>query len=180
IDSCAKRRTSKLLACADLCALDLEPDLDVAAGRMRIRTDLFVRLVDERDELRPGQALVLDVELDREAEPPAVARSDRHGAGHDRTLRVLLLLLGDIIERAAEASGVAGREQMLRRGGAGLARTAHLLGHGKIRSDRMVARLRVAVAAACGGRGGGEQRFDRHDVRSLAEPAMARCPRTIA
>src|SRR6202049_609331 len=51
-------RSRQFGACRILCSLDLEHDLDVAARRVGIGTDFFVRLVDERDELRLRQALV--------------------------------------------------------------------------------------------------------------------------
>src|SRR6266850_7258102 len=49
---------------------------------------------------------------------------------------------------------------MLRRGSARPARTAHFLGYRQIGLDDAVARFRMAVAAADGGGGCGEERFD--------------------
>src|SRR3954470_11961212 len=139
---------------------DLELNVDVAARRVRIRADLLVRLVGQRRELRLGHRLVRDGELHREAEADALARADRHGALDARLGGVDLLLLGDEVERAAEARRIAGREQMLGCGRAGLARAAHHLRHRQLDLDRAVRGLGMAVAPADGGRGGGEQRLD--------------------
>src|SRR5260370_12879034 len=127
---------------------------------MRVGADLLVRIADQGVERRLLQALVLDPHLDGEAEAAAVARSDRDRTGDGRLRRILLLLLGDEIERAAETGGVAGGEEMLGRGGAGLARTAHRLRHRQIGLDRPVAGLAMAIATTQGGRGRGEERLD--------------------
>jgi uracil-DNA glycosylase family protein len=132
-----------------------ELDRNIATGGVRIRADLLMRLLGEGRELRLRQALVLDAQAHGEAEAAALARPDRHGAGDLRLARVLLLLLGDEVERAAEASGVSGGEQMLGRGGARPARPAHGLRYGQIGLDRAVACLGVPVApTGCRGRGG--------------------------
>src|SRR6266852_1949646 len=140
---------------------DVELDRDVVARRVRIRADLLVRLAGERGELGLRQAPVLHAELHREAEAPAFARADRDRAGDARLGSVLLLALADEVERAAEAGGVAGGEEVLGRRRAGLARPAHLLGHREIGLHHAVARLGVAVAPAGGGRRCGEEGLDR-------------------
>ena len=70
------------------------------------------------------------------------------------------MLLADEVERAAEAGGVAGREQVFGCRGVGLARPAHRLGHREIDLDHPVIRRGLAVAAASRGGGGGEERLD--------------------
>src|SRR6267143_2237099 len=111
---------------------DLELDGDVVARRVRVRADLLVRLARERGELGLRQALVLHAELHRQAEAPTVARTDRDRAGDARLRGVLLVPLADEVERAAEAGGVAGGEEVFGRRGARLARAAHLLRHREI------------------------------------------------
>src|SRR5689334_18022781 len=103
---------------------DVQLDGNVVARGVRVRADLLVRLAGERRELGLRQAPVLHAELHREAESAALARTDRDRAGDPRLRGVLLVLLADEVERAAEARGVAGGEQMLGRRGAGLARAA--------------------------------------------------------
>src|SRR5436190_7161567 len=154
---------------------NLELDADVVARRVRIRADLLVRLARERGELGLRQALVLDGELHREAEAPAVARADRDRTGDARLGSVLLLALADEVERAAEARRVAGGEEVLGRGRAELSRAAHFLRHREIRLHHAVARLGVAVAPAGGGRGCGEQGLDRvhaFSVRRVVDPSL--------
>src|SRR5258706_4343110 len=133
---------------------------DVVARRVRVRADLLVRLACQRGELGLLQALVVHAELHGQAESPAFARADRDRAGDARLGSVLLLALADEVERAAEARRVAGGEEVLWRRGAGLARASHLLRHREIGLHYAVARLRVAVASAGGGRGGSEKRLD--------------------
>ncbi len=58
----------------------LQRHVDIVARRVGVGTDLFVRLLRERCELRLRQALVLDMELYREAEAAALARPDRDRA----------------------------------------------------------------------------------------------------
>lgn len=84
-----------------------------------------MRLARQRLEVGLLQALVFDAQLGRDAEAAAVARSDRHRARDGHLAGILLALTSDEIDRAAEASGVAGRKQMLGRSGVGLARPAH-------------------------------------------------------
>src|SRR5438445_448914 len=71
-----------------------------------------------------------------------------------------LLLLRHEVERTAEAGRVTRSEQMLRRGRAWLARAAHFPRYRQVGFDDAVARFRMAVAAADGGRGCGKERFD--------------------
>jgi hypothetical protein len=107
-----------------------------------------VRLLGEGGEVGLRQRLVLDAQLHRNAEAAAVARADRHGAGDLRLRRVALLLLGDVVERAAEAGRVARGEEVLGRGGAGLARPAHFLRHREIGLDGAVAGFGMSVTSA--------------------------------
>ena len=79
---------------------DGELHIDVVARGIRVRADL--------GELGLRQRAVLDRELDGEPEAARLARADRHRRGHLGLGGVLLLLLGDEIERPAEARGVAG------------------------------------------------------------------------
>src|SRR5215831_5482786 len=104
-----------------LSADHLERHIHVAARGVRVGADFLVRFLRERRELGLGQALVLDAQLHRETEPAALARPDRHRARDLRLGGVLLLLLADEVERAAEARGVTRGEEMLRRCGARLA-----------------------------------------------------------
>jgi transaldolase len=121
-----------------LSADHLELHVDVAARGVRIGADLLVRFPGERGEVGLGQRLVLDAHFHRDAEAAAVARTDRHRAGDLRLGGVALLLLGDVVERAAEARRIAGGEEMLGRGRAGLARPAHFLRHRQIGLDHAV------------------------------------------
>src|SRR5207247_9320885 len=108
---------------------NFELDADVVARRVRVRADLLVRLARERGELGLRQAPVLHAELHRQTEAAAVARADRDRAGDARLRPVFLLPLADEVERAAEAGGIAGREEVLGRRSAGLPRAAHFLRH---------------------------------------------------
>jgi len=75
------------------------------------------------------------------------------------------VLLGDKIECAAEAGGVAGGKQMLGRRGSGFARPAHGFGHRQVGANRAVAGFGVAVASAGRGCGSSKERFDGvHEV----------------
>src|SRR4051794_13543065 len=106
---------------------------------MRIRADLFVRFLREGCELGLGKALVLDVQLHGKSEAAALAWPDRDGARDRRTVRILLVLLGDEVERAAEAGGVTGRKKIFRSGRVGLARSAHRLRNGEVGAHEPVA-----------------------------------------
>src|SRR6185503_19879148 len=103
----------------------------------------------------------------RNAEAAAVARSDRHGAGDLRLRRVALLLLGDVVERAAEAGRVARGEEVLGRGGARLARPAYFRRHREIGLDGAVAGFGMSVTSAGGGCGRGEEGLDAVHGRSF-------------
>src|SRR6185437_8000012 len=131
-------------------------DRHVVARRMRVGADLLMRLLGEGGELGLRQVLVLNAQRDGEAEAAAVARTDRDRAGDLGLARILLLLLGDEIDVAAEAGGVARGEEMLGRRGVGLARPAHRLRHREIGRDHAVARLGMTVAPARRGGGRGE------------------------
>src|SRR4029077_14525166 len=98
--------------------------------------------------------------LHREPEPAALARANGDGASDFGFARVLVVMLGDEVESAAEARGIARGEEVLRCGRSGLAWSAHLLWHRQIGGDRAVARLGMTVAAAGRRRGGGKQWFD--------------------
>ena len=126
---------------------------------MRVGADLLVRLLHQRRELGLWNSIVLDAHLDREAEPAALARADRHGARYFGGGRVALLLLRDEVDRPAEAGGVTRGEKMFRRGRSRLTRTAHLLRYGEVGLDETVARLSAPVAPANGGRVCGKKRL---------------------
>ena len=106
----------------------VELDVDIVTRGVRVGADLFVRLLDQVRELSLLQALVLDTHLHGKTEAAAVARADRDGAGDLSVGRVLFVLLGNEVNRAAETSGIACSEEMLWRRGSRLTRTAHLLG----------------------------------------------------
>src|SRR2546421_2131418 len=143
---------------------------------MRIRADLLVRLVHQALELRLRDATVLDLHLHGEAEAAAVARADSHRAGDFRFGGVALFLLADEIERAAEAGGVAGGKEMLRRRLARLAGAAELLRHRQIRFNDAVAGFRMTIAAADSGCGRGVERLDlvHRGILSLDRDAAVR------
>src|SRR5689334_10221149 len=143
----ATRATHASHPSASLRALDGELYRDVVPGRVRVGTDLLVRLTGESFELRLRERRVPDMQLHREAEAAGVARPDRDAAGDGCALGVLLLLHRDIVERAAEAGGVAHREQMLRRRRVGSARTAHGLGNRETDRDGMIRGFPVTIAA---------------------------------
>src|SRR5882672_3756779 len=153
-------RATLLEVTGGLLADHLECDIHVAARGVRVRADLLVRLAHECGELVLRNALVLYLHLDGDAEAAAVPRADRDSRGDGGLGRIALRLLGDEVERAAEAGGIAGGEEMLGRRSARLARAAELLRHREVGLDEAVAGLRVAVAAAARGSGGGEEGFD--------------------
>src|SRR5215470_18833348 len=97
-----------ILALGGLAANDFKRDFDVVARGMGIGADLFMRFPNKSGELCLDDALVLDVYLHREAETAALARTYAHGASHLGLGRVFLLRLGNEIECAAEAGGIAG------------------------------------------------------------------------
>src|SRR5579883_367535 len=108
LDPCFGRGDGAARWCRRSAARHLELHVDIPSRRMGVGADLLMRLAGETRELGLRQALVFDLKLDGEAEAAAVARADRHGTGDPRLGRILLLLLGDEIERAAEAGGIAG------------------------------------------------------------------------
>src|SRR5207245_4615596 len=89
-----------------------------------------------------------------------VAGTNRYGAGDSGPGPVLFMLLGDEIERAAEACRVTRRKQVLRRGRARLAGTAHFLWNRQIALDGAVGGFRTSVATPGSGRGGGKYGID--------------------
>src|SRR4029079_12008143 len=107
----------------------VEFDVHVVTRRVGVGADLLVRLLDQLGELGLRQALVLDAHLHGKPETAAIARPDRHGAGDLGLGGVLLVLLGNEINRSAETGSVAGGEKVLRRRRARLARATHLLRH---------------------------------------------------
>src|SRR4029077_8221523 len=117
---------------AALGADHVELDVDIITRGVRVGAYLFVRLLDQVHELHLLQALVLDTHLHGKTEAAAVARADRDGAGDLSVCRVLFVLLGNKVNRAAETSGIACSEKMLWRRGSRLARAAHLLRHRQI------------------------------------------------
>src|SRR5271163_657999 len=136
-------------------------DVDIAARRVAIGADFLVRLFRHRLKLRLRQAWVGHVEHDREAEAAFFAWADGDGAFHRRLRRVLFVLLGDEVERAAEAGGVAGGEQMLGRCRARLAGAAHLLRNRQVDVDHAIVGAGMAVAAASRGSVSDVKRLDR-------------------
>ena len=130
----------------------------------------FVRLLDERLEFGCRERTVDDRHLDGEFKPAGFARTYRNGASHRGARRILLVVLGDEVERAAETGGVAGREQMLGRCRAGLAGTAHLLANGQVDADASVGRLAMAVAPAGVGGGRRDERLDLRNHDGLLGP----------
>src|SRR5512132_1215631 len=93
------------------CALGadhVEFDVHVVARRMRVGADLLVGFLHQLRQLDLRQALIFHSHLHRESEAAAVARTDRDGAGHLGLGGVLLVLLGNEIDRAAETGGIAG------------------------------------------------------------------------
>ena len=122
-----------------LAADDIEGDVNVAARCMRIGADLFVSFLNEARQLGLRQAFVLDAHLNGEPEAAAVARADGCGTCHPGFARILLVLFRDEVEGAAEAGGVARREQVLGRRCSGLAGAAHLLRHRQVGLHRAIA-----------------------------------------
>jgi hypothetical protein len=88
--------------------LHVDLHVHIAAGGVGVGADFLVRFLGERGEVGLRKSLVGHMQLDGKAEAAAVARADRHIGGDARLAGVLLVLLADIIERAAEAGGIAG------------------------------------------------------------------------
>jgi hypothetical protein len=74
---------------------------------MRVGTDFLVCFPHERGELGLPNALILDAHLYRDPKATGLAHADRYRARYLGLGHVSLLLLGDEIERAAEAGRVA-------------------------------------------------------------------------
>src|SRR5579883_744020 len=130
---------------------------------MRIGANFLVRLIGERLQFGRRQAAVDDMQLHCEAEAAGLARADRDRAGRGRLARVLLMALGDEVERAAETGRIAGRKKMLRRRRPRLAWPAHRLRHGEVDADDPVFRRAVAVATASAAGRDRDERFDRRN-----------------
>src|SRR4029077_16234088 len=90
-----------------------ELDVHIAAGGVRVRTDLLVRLFHQRLKQCLRQAAILDLHLDGDAKAATLARTNRGRASYLGIGGVVLLLLGDVVERAAKAGGVARGKEML-------------------------------------------------------------------
>jgi hypothetical protein len=99
---------------ACLTSHDLELHVDIAARGVGVGADLLVRLMGQRRQIDLLQAVVLDAQLDRDAEAAALPRADRNRADDFGLGSVLFVLLTDKVKRAAETRGVAGSEKMWR------------------------------------------------------------------
>src|SRR6185503_14267344 len=136
--------------------------------------DFLVGLSGEGLQLGLRQARILDPHLDAQTKAATLARADRHGTGDLSLARVLLVLLGDEVERAPVAGRIPCCEQVLRSGGVGAAGAPHLLRHRKVCLDDSVARLRVTVAAARGRCCRCEECFDLVHLIPLEDPYQGR------
>jgi hypothetical protein len=96
-------------AVASLTADDLERDIYVAVPRTRVGTDFLVCIPHEHGEIGLFNALILDAHLHREPKATVLAHADRYRACYLGRGRIFFLLLGDEIERTAEAGRVACR-----------------------------------------------------------------------
>src|SRR5215467_9802311 len=144
---------------ARLTADYFELDVHIAAGGVRVGADLLVRLFDQLLKKCLRQTAILDLHLDGDAEAATLARTDRGRASDPSVGGGVLLLLGDVVERAAKAGGVARGKEMLGRGSAWLARAAHSFWHRQVDRDHVIDRLGSTITATdCGG-GGSEQRL---------------------
>src|ERR1700677_885270 len=94
---------------------------------MAVRTDLLVCLLDQSERFVLRQRRNLDLHLDGNAEASPLARPDGGMARDDSSLYVLLMLPRHEFDRSTEASGVPGREQVLRRRGVGQSWSTHFL-----------------------------------------------------
>src|SRR5262249_37170772 len=166
------RRRCWMLGClgniwpmARLTACYFELDVHIATGGVRVGADLLVRLLDQPLKQCLRQIALLDLHLDGDAKAATLARTDRGRASDPGVGSVVLLLLGDVVERAAKAGGVAGGKEMLGRGRAWFARAAHSFWHRQVDRDHVIDRLGVTITATdCGG-GGSEQRVDLVHMR---------------
>ncbi len=112
------------------------------------------------EEFRLWEMWIFDVKFYSEAEAAAFARPDAHGARDSRAGGILLALFGDKIEGASKTGCIAGGEEVFRSGGVRLSRTAHFFWHGEIGAYDSIARCRMSITAARGGRGCSKQRRD--------------------
>ncbi len=83
-----------------------------------------MRLLDQALRLRAVEAVELVPEHDGNVEPFGLVGVERYVGLDVDALGLDLLLASDEGDSAAEARGIAGREELLRVGGARLARTA--------------------------------------------------------
>jgi hypothetical protein len=100
-------------AVASLTADHLEGDIDAAACRTRVGTDFLMCVAHEHGEIGLCNALTLDAHLHREPKTAFLAHANRCRACCLGRRGVFLFLLGDEIERAAEAGRIACGEQVL-------------------------------------------------------------------
>jgi len=80
-------------------------DVDVAAGRVAIGADLFVRLLAKVWGSAVGRFGSVTSSATARPKPPFSRGPIETAHFHRRFRRVLLVLLGDMIERAAESGG---------------------------------------------------------------------------
>ena len=78
-----------------------------------------MRLFDQRLKQCLRQAAILDLHLDGDAKAATLARTNRGRASDLGVGGVVLLLLGDVVERAAKAGSIARGKEMLGRSGKG-------------------------------------------------------------
>src|SRR5579862_684630 len=123
---------------ASLTADHLERDLHVAARRMRVRTDFLVCFPHKGGEIGLSDAFILDAHLYRDAKATGLAHADGYRACYLGRRRVFLLLLGDEIERAAEAGRIACGEKVLGSRRSRLTWPAHCFRHRKVSLNQTV------------------------------------------
>jgi Integrase core domain len=105
-----RARVDRRQSCGCLGASDVELDLDIAARGVRVGADILVCLLSQHSEVRLAEGHILDAQSNGKAKPTSLSRADRHRAFDFCIGRVHMLLLGDEIERTAEASRIACRE----------------------------------------------------------------------
>src|SRR5262245_4993090 len=144
----------------DSAAANLDLDINVAPGRVRIGADLVMCFLHESGEFGLGQAAILDVELYGEAKAPTLAGTYRDLGGDTRLAGILFVLLADEVESATKAGSIASCEQVFRGRRPRPPRSTHGLRHRKIDANAAIFGLGVAIAAARCGRAGREERLD--------------------
>ena len=127
-------------------------DVDVAASSMRVRTDFLVSLACQRFKFGLGNRGIHHLKLDCQSKSARGAGADRDAAGYRCTLRIELLLTGNVIQCPAKTGRISGRKQMLGRRCAGLSGTPHGFGNRQIYAYRTiigrVCPLRPPIAVA--------------------------------